>query len=456
MDSAVWLIIAAALAVGLLLLLVMRTKLQAFVALILVSILLGLGVGMSPQEIIATFEKGMGDTVAFIAIVIGLGAMFGEMLRVSGGAEQLALTMLNKFGEKKSPWALGVAGLIISVPVFLDVALVILVPILYTLANKSKKSLLFYGIPLLAGLLVTHGMVPPTPGPIAAASVLEADIGWVILFGLIAGIPAMILAGPLFGKFISKRIHINVPEMMDEQAAALAELEPSTENQKELPGFGTVLSLILLPLVLILFNTVSPFIFDEGSTIRTILTFIGDPYIALTITTLLTFYILGTKRGYTRDEIQQITTKSLEPAGIIILITGAGGIFGEVLVASGIGDVLANTMQQVDLPIVVFAFLTAALLRISIGSVTVAMVTTSSIVGPIVSTMSVSEPFMGVLVIAVASGSTIASHVNDSGFWMVNRYFGMSVADTLKSWTAMSTIVALVGFLVSLIISFFV
>ncbi|MFG6150328.1 GntP family permease [Halobacillus sp. B23F22_1] len=455
MDSA-WLIVAAILSVGLLLLLVMRVKLQAFVALLMVSVLLGLGVGMTPGDILDTFGKGMGDTVAFIAIVIGLGAMFGEMLRVSGGAEKLALTMLDKFGERKSPWALGIAGLIISVPVFLDVALVILVPILYTLSKKSGRSLLYYGIPLLAGLIVTHGMVPPTPGPIAAASILEADIGWVILFGLTAGIPAMILAGPIFGKFIAKKVHIHVPEMMEEQAAALEEYEADPKDQKELPSFKTVLSLILLPLVLILFNTVSPFIFEEGSTINSTLTFIGDPYIALTITTLLTFYILGTKRGYTREEIQKITTKSLEPAGIIILITGAGGVFGEVLVASGIGDVLANSMQQIDLPIVVFAFVTAALLRISIGSVTVAMVTTSSIVGPIVSTMSVSEPFLGVLVIAVASGSTIASHVNDSGFWMVNRYFGMSVGDTLKSWTAMSTIVALVGFSISLLLSFFV
>ncbi|WP_080876001.1 GntP family permease [Oceanobacillus timonensis] len=458
MGEATWLIVVAVLGVIALLFLVMRTKLQAFLALILISFIVGLAVGMTPNEIIETFETGMGETVAFIAIVIGLGAMFGEILRVSGGAERLALTMINKFGEKRSSWALGIAGLIISIPIFLDVALVILMPILYTLANKTKKSLLYFGVPLLAGLLVAHGMIPPTPGPIAASSIIGADLGWVILFGVLVGVPAMILAGPMFGSFISKKIHVPVPEAMNEQAAALADLEEKAdakENQKELPSFISVLSIILLPLILMLLNTLAPFILEEGSVLRGILVFIGHPYAALTITTLLTFYIFGTKRGYSKDEIQQITTKSLEPAGIIILITGAGGIFGEMLVASGVGDVLASAMEQVQLPLVVFAFLTAALLRIAVGSVTVAMVTSSSIVAPVISTMSISDPMMAVLVITIASGAVIAPHVSDSGFWMVNRYFGMSVGDTLKSWTVLATIISLVGFGLTLILSLF-
>jgi|SRR5690625_402064 len=457
MGESAWLIIVAVLGVVALLFLVMKSKLQAFLALILISFAVGLAVGMTPEDIIATFEKGMGETVAFIAIVIGLGAMFGEVLKVSGGAERLALTMINKFGVNRSSWALGIAGLIISVPIFLDVALVILMPILYTLANKTKKSLLFFGVPLLAGLLVAHGMIPPTPGPIAAATILGADIGWVILFGFIAGIPAMILAGPVFGGFISKKIHVPVPEMMNEQAAALADLEEidKANNKKELPSFISVISIILLPLVLMLCNTLAPFILEEGSVLRNILVFIGHPYAALTITTLLTFFIFGTKRGYSKDDIQEITTKALEPAGIIILITGAGGIFGEMLVASGVGDVMASTMEQVQLPIVVFAFLTAVLLRISVGSVTVAMVTSSSIIAPILATMSISDPMMAVLVITIASGAVIAPHVNDSGFWMVNRYFGMSIGDTLKSWTTLATIISFVGFGICLILSAF-
>ncbi|SFJ52317.1 Gnt-I system low-affinity gluconate transporter [Halobacillus dabanensis] len=458
MGETEWLIIVAVLGVVALLFLVMKAKLQAFLAIILVSFVVGIAVGMSPKDLIATFEKGMGETVAFIAIVIGLGAMFGEILKVSGGAERLALSMINKFGEKRSSWALGIAGLVISIPIFLDVALVILMPILYTLANKTGKSLLYFGVPLLAGLLVAHGMIPPTPGPIAVASILEADLGWVILFGLIIGILAMILAGPLFGSFISKKIHVSVSEEMSEQAAAIADLEEranENENQKELPSFTSVLSIILLPLILMLLNTLAPFMLEEGSVIRDILVFIGHPYAALTITTLLTLYIFGTKRGYSREEIQRITTKSLEPAGIIILITGAGGIFGEMLVASGVGDVLASTMEKAQLPVIVFAFLTAVLLRLSVGSVTVAMVTSSSIVAPIISTMTISEPMLAVIVIAIASGAVIAPHVNDSGFWMVNRYFGMSVGDTLKSWSVVGTIISFVGFVMCLIFSLF-
>lgn len=331
-------------------------------------------------------------------------------------------------------------------------------PILYSLQKKTGKSLLLYGIPLCAGLLAAHGMIPPTPGPLAAASLIGADIGWVIIFGLIIGIICMIVAGPLFGNYIAKKIYVPVPEMMDEQAAAIEQEIEKRENgqeTKELPSFISVLSIILLPLLLILLNTLAPFLTVEGSTLYNALVFIGHPYIALAITTLLTMYIFGTRRGYTKDDIQNITTKALEPAGIIILITGAGGIFGEMLVASGIGEMLANLMETANLPVIVFAFITAAVLRIAIGSVTVAMVTTSSIVGPILATLSVSEPMLGLIVISIASGAVIASHVNDSGFWMVNRYFGMSVGDTLKSWTMMSVIVSLVGFAMSLLISLF-
>ncbi|MCU9600025.1 GntP family permease [Pallidibacillus thermolactis] len=453
MDSSL-LILVAVLGIFALLFLVMKSKLQAFIALILVSLLMGLLVGMSPEEIIETFDKGMGETVAFISIVIGLGAMFGEILRVSGGAERLALTLLDKFGEKRAPWALGLAGLIISIPIFLDVALVILMPILYALAKKSKKSLLLYGIPLLSGLLVAHAMIPPTPGPLGAASILNAELGWVILFSLLVGIPIMIIGGPLFGSFIANKIFIPVPISDEETKAVLSEEAKLKQQQKELPGFWSVLLIILLPLVLILLNTLAPLVLEEGSFVRDAFVFIGHPYVALTITTLLTAYIFGAKRGFTKDDIQEITTKALEPAGIIILITGAGGIFGEMLVASGIGDVLVDIMKEVNLPLIIFAYLTAVLLRLAIGSTTVAMITTSSIVAPLASALEYSGPALGILVITIASGAVIASHVNDSGFWMVNRYFGMSVQDTLKSWTAMSTIISVVGFILCLILSF--
>lgn len=450
--SATWLIIIAVFGVALLLFLVMRTKIQAFLALIVVSYIVGLLSGMSTSDILTAVTDGMGGTVGEVAVIIGIGAMFGEILKASGGAERLALTLMNKFGEKRVNWALVLTGFIISIPVFLDVALVILVPILYSLAQKTKKSLLFYGIPLLAGLAVTHSFIPPTPGPIAVASLLGANIGWVILFGFIAGIPAAILAGPVFGTYISKKIHVEVPKEMLQN---LVEEAKDKKYEKDLPSFSMVATLILLPLILILLNTFAGATLAEESTARAVLQFIGNPGVALTITALLTFYLLGTRRGYSKEEIQSLATKSLEPAGIIILITGAGGVFGQVLVETGIGEVLADTMSNLNMPIIVFAFLVAAAIRIAQGSATVAMITAASLVTPIMDTLGIEGPMTALLVITIASGATIASHVNDSGFWMVNRFFGMTEKDTLKSWTVMETIIALVGFGMSLIISMF-
>lgn len=449
MASTPWLIIVAVLAVIILLFLVMKTKLQAFIALLVVSFLVGLAVGMPPSEIISTIEKGMGGTLGFIAVIIGLGAMFGEMLRVSGGAERLALTLMDKFGEKNITWALGLTGFIVSIPVFLDVALVILVPILYSLAQRTKKSLLYFGIPLLAGLAVTHSFIPPTPGPIAVASLLDADLGWVILFGFLAGIPAMILAGPVFGKYIANKIHVGVPEYMLEQMKEI-------DYDRDLPSFKSVVGIITLPLVLILINTTSGLVLDDDSTLQSVLTFIGHPFVALTIAALLTFYIFGIKRGYSKEEIQGITTKALEPAGIIILITGAGGVFGEMLISSGIGDVLADAMEKTEMPLLIFAFVVALVVRVAQGSATVSMITAAGLVTPLLESFDVSEPMLGLLVIAIASGATVVSHVNDSGFWLVNRYFGLTEKQTLQSWTVMETIIGLVGFAVTLILSIFV
>ncbi|MGO1058306.1 GntT/GntP/DsdX family permease [Planococcus sp. FY231025] len=441
------LILVALAGIFLLLFLVIRTKLHAFVALLLVSLLVGIAAGMPLNEVITSIQNGMGGTLGFVAVVVGLGAMFGKMLEVSGGAERLAATMINKFGEDKATWALGITGFIVAIPVFFDVGFIILVPIVYGLARKTGKSLLHYGIPLLAGLAVTHSFIPPTPGPIAVAQLVNAELGWVILFGAIAGIPAMILAGPVFGRYIGKKIHLEIPDYMEME---------EREYDKELPSFGMVTALILIPLVLILLNTVTGVLLEEGNTIRNIFTFLGHPFVALTIATLLTFYLLGTKRGYTRQEVQDIATKSLEPAGIIILVTGAGGVFKQVLIDSGVGEVLGDMMGDSALPPIVLAFLIATAVRVAQGSATVAMVTAAGLITPLLEMVGMTGPALGLIVIAIASGATVLSHVNDSGFWLVNRYFGMDVKDTLKSWTVMETIIGLTGFVVVLIISFFI
>ena len=446
MDGSILIIFAVA-SIFVLLFLVMRTKLHAFVALLLVSLLLGIAAGMPLGDVIQSIQNGMGGTLGFVAVVVGLGAMFGKMLEVSGGAERLAATLIAKFGEEKAPWALGVTGFIVAIPVFFDVGFIILVPIVYSLAKKTGKSLLHYGIPLLAGLAVTHSFIPPTPGPIAVAELVGAELGWVILFGVLAGIPSMILAGPVFGRYIGKRIHLTIPDYMDIK---------EQEYDKELPSFGMIISLILIPLVLILFNTLSAVVLDEGNQIREILTFLGHPFVALTIATILTFFFLGTRRGYSRQEVQDIATKALEPAGIIILVTGAGGVFKQVLIDSGVGDVLGQMMGDSALPPIVLAFLIASAVRVAQGSATVSMVTAAGLIAPLLEITGTTGPALGLIVISIAAGATVLSHVNDSGFWLVNRYFGMSVKDTLKSWTVMETIIGLTGFVVVLILSFFI
>ncbi|MFC3040796.1 GntP family permease [Virgibacillus xinjiangensis] len=446
MSSTMLILIAVAGIFGLLYL-VIRTKLHAFVSLMIVSLLVGIAAGMPLNEVIETVESGMGGTLGFVAIVVGLGSMFGKMLEVSGGVERLAQTLLKKFGEDRSQWALGIAGFLVAIPVFFDVGFIILVPIVYGLAKKTGKSLLYYGIPLLAGLAVTHSYIPPTPGPIAVADLIGAELGWVILFGIMAGIPSMIIAGPLFGRYIANRIHATVPDYMNFE---------DKEYEKDLPGFGLIASIILVPLVLILINTLSTVIFAEGHIAREITTFIGNPIVALTIATLLTFTFLGTKRGYSRQEVQDIATKALEPAGIIILVTGAGGVFKQVLIDSGVGDVLGEMMAGSPLPPILLAFLIAAVVRVAQGSATVSMVTAAGLISPVIEITGMEGPVLGLIVISIAAGATVLSHVNDSGFWLVNRFFGIDVKDTLKTWTVMETLIGLVGLGVALILGLFI
>jgi Gnt-I system low-affinity gluconate transporter len=400
------------------------------------------------KGIIETVKGGMGGILGFVAIVVGLGAMFGKMLEVSGGAERLAKNILEKFGDDKAPWALGLTGFLISIPVFLDVGLIIIIPIVYSLAKRTGKPLLFYGIPLLAGLGVTHSMIPPTPGPIAVADLLKADLGWVILFGTIAGIPAMILAGPVFGKYISKKVIVGIPDFVDFK-------EP--DDSKPLPSFSLVLFLILTPLFMILCGTVIGYITDNAMVIN-LVKFLGDPFVAMLLATILAFYTLGKFCGYTREEVQDIASKALEPAGIIILVTGAGGVFKQVLIDSGVGQMLGGLMEESSMPPVLLAFIIAMLVRVAQGSATVAMVTGGGIMAGIIAgtDLDPSAPALGLIVIAIACGSTVFSHVNDSGFWLVNRFFGMSVKDTLKTWTVVETIIGFVGFAVVFVLSLFI
>ncbi|WP_017298647.1 gluconate:H+ symporter [Nodosilinea nodulosa] len=444
------LLFIAVLGIALLLFLVIVMRLQAFLALLLVSFFVAIIGGIPPAEIAGTIQEGMGNTLGYIAIVIALGAMFGEMLQVSGGAEQIANSLVKKFGEDNAPWALGLAGVLIAIPVFFDVALILSIPLVYSLGRRTGRSLLYYAIPLVAGIAVGHSFIPPTPGPVAVASLIGADLGWVILMGLIAGIPAMAIGGVFFGKKIAGKIHLTVPTEME------VEDQPTQGTvDKALPSFAMVITLVAVPLVLILLNTVLGVALPEDNAVRNWAAFIGHPFTALTIVTLLSFYFLGTQRGYTRNDIQRIATKSFEPIGLIILVTGAGGVFGRTLIKTGVGEALANAMAASNLPIILLAFLIATVVRVSQGSATVSMVTAAGLVAPAVEMANYSAPMVGAIVIAIASGATVLSHVNDSGFWLVGRFLGMTEKQTLQSWTVMETIVGVVGLIVMLIVSLF-
>ncbi len=440
------LILAVTAGIAVLLILILKFKVQAFLALLIASITVGLVAGMAPLDIISTIQTGMGNTLGFVAVIIGLGAMFGAILEQSGGAEALAKYLLKVFGEKHASIALMLTGFLIAIPVFFDVAFIILIPLIYSLQRKTKKSLLLYAIPLLAGLAITHSFIPPTPGPIAVADILNADLGLVILIGFIAGIPAAIISGPLFAKYISKRIYVEAPK-----------LEVEGGEISNFPSILTILSIIVLPILLIVSNTFlnSP-LFSNQTFPKSILSFfqiIGNPISALILANCIAWYVLGIRRGFSREKLLRITTKSMEPAGIIILLTGAGGVFKQMLINTGSGKMLAQYFASGGLNLLFFAFLIAAVVRILQGSATVAMITAAGIVAPLIND-SVLDLDKALLVIAIASGASILSHVNDSGFWLVSKYLGLNEKQTFNSWTMMTTIIALVGFASVSIISY--
>lgn len=448
------LILAFALGVGLLLVLILLLKINAFVSLLISSILVGLMAGMNFETIIDTVKEGMGGTLGFIAIVIGLGAIFGEILRESGATERLSSALLKVFGVKRSPIALSITGFIIAIPVFFDVAFIILMPVLYSLQKKTKKSLLFFAIPLLASLAVTHAFIPPTPGPIAVAGYFNADLGWVILFGIIVGLPVTIISGILFGKYISNKIYVDVPDHLKEISES--GLKSEKDVSKTPPLWG-ILLIIAIPIFLIVCNTVAnAVITDESSLLLSFLSFVGNPIIALIISVMLAWFFFGVLGGHGLDKLQDLSVKALGPAGIIILITGAGGVFKQMLVKTGAGEMLANAFSELSLTPLLLAYVLALIVRLLQGSATVAMITAAGIMATIVESMNLGQAQLALMVLAVAAGASGFSHVNDSGFWLVNRYLGITEAQTLRSWTMMTGILSINAIFIILIISYFV
>ncbi|REK87972.1 GntP family permease [Streptomyces inhibens] len=460
------LLTVAALGIALLLFLIIKVRLQPFVALLGVSIAVGLAAGLSVTELFGTVQKsdavsmietGMGGILGHVAIIIGLGTMLGAILEVSGGAEVLSARLLRVFGEKRAPLAMGLTGLIFGIPVFFDVGIFVLAPIVYAAAKGSGKSILLYCMPLLAGLSMTHAFLPPHPGPVAAAGLFKVDLGWVILMGIVCGIPA-VLAAWGYAAWIGKRLFVAVPQDMVEaaeeaKAAVTAEKAASGVKPHERPvSLGTVLTIIGTPLILILLATFSS-IALAPSTGRSVIEFFGHPFVALTFALLLSYYLLGIRRGWSRKSLETVSTASLKPVGNIILVVGAGGIFGAVLKGSGIATALSDTFHNVGLPVIVLAYLLSLVLRVAQGSATVAIVTTAGIVVPLIEGQGMSQAHLALIIMAISAGSIFASHVNDGGFWMVSKYFGISERDTLKSWTVLESVLSVAGFAVAALVS---
>ncbi|WP_299495808.1 gluconate transporter [uncultured Shewanella sp.] len=455
------LILTAVGSILLLLFLVMKTRLHAVVALILVSMIAGLLSGMSPENIASTIQKGMGGTLGFVAVVVALGAMFGKVMEVTGALDRIAHTLLAQFGKKNAHWALTLTGFICALPLFFDVAVVLLIGIAFAVVRRSQDSIVKMGIALLAGIASCQAFLIPAPGPILVASQLQADFGYMILFGLLASIPAMILAGPIFGHFIATKVHIDLP-------CEKGFNTPNTEHDPQKnhpisitregegnPSFLLALGLIILPLFMIALNTFGSRLIAPNSPLLSWLAFIGHPFTAILVACLMAFYFLGIKRGISGNRIMDICNSALQPAGIIILVTGAGGIFKQVLIDSGVGTALGNILAGSGLPVVVLAFVLSAAVRVIQGSATVAMLTACGLIIPIITPLNLDGAQLAAITIAIGGGSVVLSHVNDSGFWLANRYLGLTEKQTLQTWTIMETIIGITGGIMAILMSAF-
>ncbi|MFW0874121.1 GntP family permease [Rhodococcoides corynebacterioides] len=471
------LLVLCGIAIAVLLFVIIKIKLEPFIALLIVGLGLALAAGLPVSQIVGTaiksgdsiLETGFGGILGHIAVIIGLGTVLGAILERSGGAQALTARLLGVFGERGAPIAMGLLGLIFGIPVFFDIGIFVLAPLVYVAARQGGKSLVLYAMPMLAGLSMTHAFLPPHPGPVALGGLLEVNLGWLILMGFVCGIPGFIAAGLLWGSYIGKRVIVEVPEDFvndadagttgtgagsgtDEQGGphvsggtAVTTARPRVTTP---PSVGTIGAIIAVPLILILGATFGTILLDEGRLLQ-VLTFFGTPAVALLIAVLIAFYVLGIRRGSTVQELSTLTGESLRPVGMLLLVVGAGAFFGKVISATGIGTALADTMSAAGLPIIVLAYIISCALRIAQGSATVAIVTTGGIVGPLVAAQDYSQVAVALIAMSIAAGSIILSHVNDGGFWIIAKFFNMTVKQTLQTWTVLETVLSVVSFAVA-------
>lgn len=461
------LLLIAAAAVALLLFLIIRLKMHAFVALVLVSLLTAVAAGIPIADVPDALLTGFSGTLGSVALLVGFGVMVGRLLETTGGAQVLADTLIARFGEKHAPLALGVAALIFGFPIFFDAGLVVFLPIIFTVARRFGGGILRYGLPTAGAFAVMHAVVPPHPGPVAAAAAMDGNIGLTLLLGVPVAVAAWFLGVYYIARYLSTRYVIDIPTAVfgqlnggrDQDADGTGDGgtgaggAPTATATQAPPRFGTVLFILLLPLVLISLNTVvstlvTAGVVAEDAAWANALTLIGQTPIALLITVLVALAMLSRGR-FSMGQATGILDDALGPICSIILITGAGGMFGGVLRASGIGSALTESLSDLGMPILLQAFVIATVLRVAQGSATVALTTTAGLLSAQVTAEGLSDVKITLLVFAVAAGATVLSHVNDSGFWLVSRFFGMDVKTTLKTWTVLETTLGLAIFLIA-------
>ena len=424
----------------LLFVLIARFKLNAFIAFTLVSLLVGIAEGMPLLEVVDAIQKGIGDTLGFLIMILGFGAMLGKLVADSGAAQRITTQLIAKFGKRNIQWAVVLTGFIVGIPMFYTVGFVILVPLVFTVAASTGLPLIYVGLPMLASLSVTHGYLPPHPAPTAITALFNADLGKTLLYGIIIAIPAIIVAGPFFSRTLK-----NIP------AAPLKEfVNPRVLKDDEMPGTGISILTALLPVILIALATILEMVLPAESSVLKITQFVGNPVLAMLISVLVAIYTLGLARGKKMKEVMDSVGNSIAGITMVLLIIAGAGALKQVLVESGVSDYIAELLRGSSLSPLFLAWLIATVLRVCVGSATVAGLTAAGIVAPLVEAPGVSAELM---VLAIGSGSLMLSHVNDGGFWLFKEYFSLSVKDTLRSWTVMETTVGVMGLIGVLILN---
>ncbi|KUL39892.1 GntP family permease [Actinoplanes awajinensis] len=465
------LIVAAVLGIAAVVVLIAWAKWHPFLALIIGTGVLGLVAGAAPAKIVTSFTSGLGNTVGSVGVLIALGSMIGALLTETGGADGIVQRIVTRVSGSALPWAMAGVAALVGLPLFFEIGVVLLVPIVVLVARRTDVGLLRIGIPALAGLSVLHGLVPPHPGPLVAIDSLHADLGLTLMFGLICAIPTVIVAGPVFANFIAPRVPLAVPALVgsgggqvpdaDADRAAGGHGDPQdldadgtpdrAEGRRRNPGFWPAILTVLLPIVLMLGRAVAELTLPEGNGFRSAVEVLGTPVVALLFGVLVAMWSLAYRAGFDRRETSSIVGGALPPIAGILLIVAAGGGFKQVLVDSGVGNVIADAARDANLNALVLGFLVAVGIRVATGSATVATITAAGIVTPLAATLD--KPELSLLVLAIGSGSLFFSHVNDAGFWLVKEYFGMTVGQTIKTWSVMETIISVVGFACVMLLS---